>query len=242
MYKQYKFKHNKETKCWWIADTHFCHDRPFILDKRGYDTITDHDEYLIMDWNDKASVNDTIFHGGDFLLGAGQKSREVAEEIIGRLNGNIQFIWGNHNAGVKSIYQDYVEKMFPSDQDIDEVYPLSFKTPNGTFTYYGHYLLANIEVTKDNGKTFKQMIFHSHYAHRLWIDSHKGKVWNVSGHSHGSDPERQPEYPFGKCVDVGVENFGGLVSFEELDAVMAKKSTVIIDHHDSATRPSMFAE
>jgi len=42
----------------------------------------------------------------------------------------------------------------------------------------------------------------------LWIDSHKGKIWHVSGHSHGSDPESQPDYPFNKRVDAGIENFG----------------------------------
>ena len=235
MYKKYKFNHNSDQKVWWVSDTHFRHDREFILSKRGFDTITDHDEYLIEDWNEKASTNDTIIHVGDFLLGAGQKSREVAESIIDRLNGNVVFLWGNHNAGVKSIYQDMIPNVIQKGcDDIDEVYPLKMPTTKGSFTFFGHYLLADIKVNNKHS----QLVFHAHFAHRLWIDSHKGKIWHVSGHSHGSDPESQPDYPFNKRVDAGIENFGGLISFEELKKIMDKKQVVHIDHHDKSTNPS----
>jgi calcineurin-like phosphoesterase family protein len=242
MYNKHKFYHNNNQKVWWISDTHFRHDRDFILSKRGFDTITEHDEFLIEDWNEKVSTSDTVMHVGDFLLGAGQKSREVAEEIINRLNGNVCFLWGNHNAGVKPIYIDLVRQVLGEktklNKNIQEVYPLRMKTDRGSFTYYGHYLLESIDYSGNKMVHREQLVFHSHFAHRLWIDGHKGHVWHVSGHSHGSDPESQPDYPFHKRVDAGVENFGGVISFEELSEVMKKKQTVSIDHHDKSTSPS----
>ena len=45
-----------------------------------------------------------------------------------------------------------------------------------------------------------QLIFLSHYAHRVWDQSHRGS-WNLSGHSHGN----LADLPTYLATDVGVE-------------------------------------
>lgn len=76
-------------------------------------------------------------------------------------------------------------------------------------------------------KVGDQMVFCSHYAMRIWDHSHHG-AFSVYGHSHGG----LPDDPNLLACDVGVDAHDGYpVSFEELKAIMAKKSFVPIDHH-----------
>lgn len=76
-------------------------------------------------------------------------------------------------------------------------------------------------------KVAGQSIFMSHYAHRVWPRSHHG-VWHLYGHSHGS----LPDDPNSMSFDCGVDchNYAPL-SFDEVKAIMEKKTFQPIDHH-----------
>lgn len=82
----------------------------------------------------------------------------------------------------------------------------------------------------NNGHT----IFMSHYAHRIWLGSHKGII-HLYGHSHDSIPDH------GKSMDVGIDVayrlFGEYrpFSLEEILKIMNKKEIAFTDHHDSNT-------
>lgn len=234
MYQKIIFKQTREQKIFFTSDTHFCHDRDFILNPRGYKGIEDHDNKLIEKWNAKVSSRDTIIHCGDFLLGAGQKSKEKFFEIVNKLNGNIIYLWGNHNAGASSVYKELINTKYG---DVEEVYPYSFETKRGSFTYRGHQILLKVEDFTQTNKIV-YWFFCSHFAHRLWIDSHKGHVNHVSGHSHGSDKESQPESKYPKRLDVGIENFGEPISLEYIVDIFNKKKMVKLDHHERGTLPS----
>lgn len=76
-------------------------------------------------------------------------------------------------------------------------------------------------------KVGEQLIFMSHYAHRVWNRSHYG-CWNLHGHSHGSLP-RLPGY---KQLDVGVDCWGFRpVNFDELVPIMDQIKFTPVDHH-----------
>lgn len=66
-----------------------------------------------------------------------------------------------------------------------------------------------------------QYIWMSHYAHRVWNQSHHG-AWHIYGHSHGSLP------PIGLSWDVGVDNNNYYpVSFEQLSEIIKKQKDKI---------------
>lgn len=72
----------------------------------------------------------------------------------------------------------------------------------------------------------------SHYAHRVWNKSHHGSI-HLYGHSHASLEEQ----PWGKSMDVGIDNAYRLTgewrpfSWEEIKKIMSKRETKFIDHH-----------
>lgn len=68
-----------------------------------------------------------------------------------------------------------------------------------------------------------------HYALRVWNKSHYG-AWHLYGHSHGS----LPDDPNSLSFDIGVDchNFKPL-HFNEIAAIMQKKTWKPIDHHGS---------
>jgi calcineurin-like phosphoesterase family protein len=66
-----------------------------------------------------------------------------------------------------------------------------------------------------------------HYALRVWNKSHYSS-WHLYGHSHGS----LPDDPNSMSFDVGIDchNYTP-ISFEQVKAIMARKTYVPVDHH-----------
>ena len=215
-----------------VSDTHFHHDREFIYKPRGYNSVQEMDEGIIKIWNERVDVNDIVIHLGDFCFQADQK---LAENYIQRLNGKIFLLWGNHNSGVKQLYQYLLQMKIGAN--IGELYPLVYDTgdpfsPLGKskLTFCGNYM---------HGKIDHVMFCASHYAHRVWDAQSKGTIF-VGGHSHGNDTESQPDWLDCKRLDVGIENFGGPIEFYELMKIMDKKKIGKYDHHDQNTTTSGF--
>ncbi len=72
-----------------IADTHFGHKK--IAGMRGFETIEEHDAYLVAAWNTTVGKKDTVWHLGDVLFG------QASFETLGKLNGIKKLVMGNHD-------------------------------------------------------------------------------------------------------------------------------------------------
>ena len=98
-------------------------------------------ENLIAHWNSVVNVNDVVFHLGDmFFCG-----KEKAEEILGQLNGNIIFIYGNHDKVLRNQFKmynafDYLEIVYNSTTICMSHYPIACwnKAHYGSIMLYGH--------------------------------------------------------------------------------------------------------
>lgn len=76
------------------ADLHLRHKNILKFQpNRKFETLEEHDETLISNWNKTVKPNDDIWFLGDFAFA----SQVVALEYLKRLNGNIHFIIGNHD-------------------------------------------------------------------------------------------------------------------------------------------------
>ena len=98
-----------------------------------------------------------------------------------------------------------------------EVYPYAV----GKITYLGYY--GEVIV---NG----QMIVIHHYPHQIFNQMQKG-AWQLSGHSHYTNPTTQLDSTDNKILDVGWDGHGKPLSFPEIQKIMMNKNHVKQDKH-----------
>ena len=208
-----KLRHSDEHRVWFTSDTHFNHDKEFIYKSRGYSNRYEHNDALINKINELVRVEDTLIHLGDFCLNI---TMPEFEEILGRINcQNILYIWGNHNSCIRRMYEETLVGEYQRN-DI-EVYPYKI----GKLTFLGDY--KEIIV---NGQL---MVLH-HYPHQIWNQMQKG-AWQLSGHSHYTNPTTQVDNVENKILDVGWDGHWRPVSFSDLQSFMSKKTHVKQDKH-----------
>jgi calcineurin-like phosphoesterase family protein len=207
-----KLIHNDDHKVFFTSDTHFRHNQSFIFEARGYKDRYEHDDALIAKINEVVRPEDTLFHLGDFCLNI---TPPEFESILSRINcNNIAYIWGNHNSCIRRFYEDAVTTQYGIDM---EVYPYAI----GKLTYLGYYKELIV-----NG----HMIVIHHFPHQIWNQMQKG-AWQLSGHSHYTNPTTQVEYPDNKILDVGWDGHCKPLSFPEIQKIMMNKNHVKHDKH-----------
>ena len=207
-----KLIHNDNHRVYFTSDTHFNHDKAFIYEARGYKNRYEHNDALIEKINEVVRPEDTLIHLGDFCLNI---TPPEFEQILARINcNNIAYIWGNHNSCIRRFYEDAVTTQYGIDM---EVYPYAI----GKLTYLGYYKELIV-----NG----HMIVIHHFPHQIWNQMQKG-AWQLSGHSHYTNPTTQIEYPDNKILDVGWDGHGKPLSFPEIQKIMMNKNHVKHDKH-----------
>lgn len=124
------------------SDTHFGHANIIRYCNRPFKDVTEMNETIISNWNNKVKANDIVYHLGDFCFG----SSHDAVNIINRLNGSIHLIKGNHEKAALNI-----KNRFASIRDVDtfkidkyEIFMSHYahrvwnKSHRGTWHLYGH--------------------------------------------------------------------------------------------------------
>jgi calcineurin-like phosphoesterase family protein len=93
-----------------IADTHFSHKGILEFSKtkpfRDFDTIEEHDEALVHNWNQMVGPKDKVWHLGDAVFG----KRNLP--ILGRLNGRKRLVMGNHDIYGADEYLKYFSSVW----------------------------------------------------------------------------------------------------------------------------------
>lgn len=208
-----KLIHNEDHRVYFTGDTHFNHDKAFIYESRGYKNRYEHNDALIAKINEVVRPEDTLIHLGDFCLNI---TMPEFEQILARINcRNIGYIWGNHNSCIRRQYEETLR--VDQQRDDIEIYPYTV----GKITYLGYY--KEIVV---NGH---QIVIH-HYPHQIWNQMQNG-AWQLSGHSHYTNPTTQLDNPDNKILDVGWDGHGKPLSFPEIQKIMMNKNHVKQDKH-----------
>ena len=89
------------SKIFVTSDLHFCHDRAFIYGPRGFETVAEHNETIVSNWNKVVSPEDDVYVIGDLMLNDNVEGIKCLE----KLNGKLHIIYGNHDTDTrKALY------------------------------------------------------------------------------------------------------------------------------------------
>jgi len=209
---------SKDQKIWFISDLHLGHAKDFILNPRGYANV---DEALADTWlqlTETIKPEDIVFNLGDAVIGAGPKTMDLAKRLAYLPCQKQYFIWGNHNAGVKQLYDDCRHELGLLADDV-EIYPLNY--PNSPFVYLGHYVEINIDGIP---------VVLTHYPITSWNEMGRGS-FNIHGHCH----RNLPDDPKLRRIDVGWEWQKRPVEWNEIARILLARTNKAPDHHGDAS-------
>jgi len=164
---------------WFTSDLHFCHDKPFLYEPRGFSAIKEMNEALVENWNKVVKPEDEVYNLGDFAL----NDIDAAIPYINRLNGTIRWILGNHDTDKKRV------KIIDECPSVWEIgYADLMKHEKNFSIYMSHYptLTANYDEKK-----FSQHVIAVHgHTHQCgnWIDPKNPFTYHVGVDSHNCTP------------------------------------------------------
>ena len=208
---------------WFTSDTHFGHKNIVRACSnwsdpnkcRDFNSIEEHDDYIIEQINKFVKPQDILYHLGDFGLGFAWKNRlpEVRKKIKCE---RIKLIFGNHDHIIEHAFSKYKETR--EYNDITRCFESADYLKFGKIGGISRVLC--------------------HYAMKIWPWSHHGSQ-HLYAHSHGN----LPDDPNSLSIDVGVDTclFGHEkytpYSSEEVDHIMKTQKGPIkfLDHHTSST-------
>ena len=88
---------------YYIADSHFFHETLNTqMDNRGFQSVEEMNEYMIDKWNTRVRSNDDVIILGDLSWGSAKETNE----LLGRLQGRLFLIQGNHDRFLKNTAYD----------------------------------------------------------------------------------------------------------------------------------------
>ena len=86
-------KYKAEEKVWFISDLHLGHNQPFVYEKRGFQSIEEHNETLLANLKACVGEDDNLFILGDLTLG----DLDAAAAYLRQIPGHVHIILGNHD-------------------------------------------------------------------------------------------------------------------------------------------------
>ena len=134
-------------KIWFTSDNHYGHKNisKFCPKTRPDTDVDKMNNNMIHRWNEQVAPDDTVWALGDFFFCNAQD----AKNILRRLNGKINLVYGNHDKVIRSDAE--IQRMFESIHEYKEIryngvdlmmfhYPIQEwnKMHHGSVHLYGH--------------------------------------------------------------------------------------------------------
>lgn len=163
---------------WITSDTHFCHDKGFLYEPRGFSSAQEMNEAIIKNWNEMVAPEDDVYLLGDVML----SDNKEGMNCLRRLNGNIHIMLGNHDTGTRvALYATLFNVV-----EISFAHLLKYK---GYRFYLSHYptLTANHDDDKPLRRKVINLAGHSHTPDK-WADWDKGAIYHVELDAHANYP------------------------------------------------------
>lgn len=160
------------------SDWHFCHNRDFLYEPRGFSSVYEMNEAIIKNHNDIITRDDIVYCLGDCML----NDNKEGLNCIRRLKGEIHIILGNHDTDSRiELYEQLwnIELVKFADR-------LHYKGYNFLLTHY-----PTLTANHDDGKTLSRKTInlcgHSHTADPF-TDWDKGVIYHCELDAHNNKP------------------------------------------------------
>lgn len=128
---------------YFISDLHFGHKNCLAFDNRPFNTIEEHDEIIIKNWNDTVEIDDDVYLLGDISWYNSTKTIDIFK----RLNGNIHLVKGNHDNKIlknRELQERFIEIVDYKELQLEDgkgVVLCHYPIPCFKNHYYGWYHL-----------------------------------------------------------------------------------------------------
>ena len=144
------------------SDPHLGHDKDFIVQARGFETVEEMNAEIIRRWNERVYPDDDVYVLGDLTLG----DIEEGIRLIGKLNGYLHIIRGNHDTDKK--VERYLD--LPNVESVQ--YADILKYGKAVF-WLGHYptITANYDDDKPWAKHVVCLFGHTHQEQPFYNDN-----------------------------------------------------------------------
>lgn len=166
-------------KIWLTSDLHLGHDRNFIWGPRGFNSVEEHDETIIKNWNELVSPDDEVWCLGDLMLG----DNYTGCQKLNQLAGKIYILAGNHDTSTR--VQMYAN-LRPTILTMGLAYILKYQ---GYRFYLSHYptIVGNYDVDKPLKQRVIGLCGHVHTQDPFY-DADKGLIYHVELDAHNNKP------------------------------------------------------
>ena len=163
---------------WFSSDFHFCHDKQFLYGPRGFESIIEHDEAIIQNWNELVKPHDDVYILGDLMLNNDIRGAQCVQ----RLNGILHIVLGNHDTETRA-------NKYCGFWNVESIKLAERRKFGGLNFFLCHYptLCGNL----DNDKPLKARVInlcgHTHTRYKF-EDINKGLIYHVELDAHGNKP------------------------------------------------------
>jgi calcineurin-like phosphoesterase family protein len=165
-------------KIWMTSDLHFYHDKPFIYEPRGFETIYQMNEVIVKNWNDIVDEADDVYVLGDLML----NDNEAGLKLIKQLKGKIHIIRGNHDTATRI-------KLYEECSNVVEICEGKYFNYRSYHFFMSHYpcLTANDDKDKPLKAKVISLCGHTHTKSKF-ADMDKGMIYHVELDAHDNKP------------------------------------------------------
>ena len=159
------------------SDLHLGHDKDFVVQARGFETVEEMNAEIIRRWNERVYPDDDVYVLGDLTLG----DVEEGIRLIAKLNGYLHIMRGNHDTDKK------VERYLELPNVVSVQYADVLKYGKAVF-WMGHYptITANYDDDKPWAKHIVCLFGHTHQEQPFYNDN--PYMYNVGMDAHNCIP------------------------------------------------------
>lgn len=155
------------------SDLHIGHNREFVWQARGFESIEEHDLALLTNWNRTVVPEDTVYILGDVML----RDIDHGIDVLKQLNGQLTILQGNHDS------QDRIERYRECENVVRAGDAAMYLKYGGFHFYLSHYpTLVFHEKLKPMKTALINLYGHTHqtenfynghpYMYHVGMDSH----------------------------------------------------------------------